>query len=133
MVWNRGKIAPKSPRRQNIKLNRIFYSLQFGFDLGELGNFDCSSIVDTVGEVLGAIFDAIFPEFAWLIDTGVELGELACEAEETFNQKSRRAIEQEKAEAKLARAWKKEMKKDRKLPMPEHKKRELGLIDSLSG
>lgn len=69
-----------------------------------MGNFDCSSIVATVGEVLSVIFDAILPEFAWLIDTGVKLGELACEAEETFNSKSKREIEQEKAEAKLAKA-----------------------------
>lgn len=77
--------------------------------------------------MIGAIFDAIFPEFAWLITTGVELGALACEAAETFNPtKSKREIE----DARLAKAWAKELKKDRKLPMPEHKKRELGLIES---
>jgi hypothetical protein len=98
--------------------------------LGELGNFDCTGTVGIVEQVLGAIFDAIFPEFAWLIETGVQLGELACEAAETFNPtKSRREIEMDKADAKLARAWEKEMKKDRRLPIPEHKKRELGLID----
>jgi hypothetical protein len=103
---------------------------QFGFDLGELGNFDCISSIGAVGEVLGAIFDTIFSEFAWLIETGVQLGELACEAAETFNPaRSRRDIEMDKIDAKLARAWEKEMKKDRKLPIPEHKKRELGLID----
>ena len=104
--------------------------MQFGFELAQLGDFDCSSTIGVVGEVLGAIFDAIFPEFAWLIETGVQLGELACKAAETFNPtKSRREIEMDEADAKLARAWEKEMKKDRKLPMPEHKKRELGLID----
>jgi hypothetical protein len=98
--------------------------------LGDLGNFDCSSTVATVGEVLGAIFDGFFPEFAWLVETGVELGELACEAAETFNpDRSKREIEMYKADAKSARAWEKEMRKERMLPMPEHKKRQLGLVD----
>ncbi|KAF3770871.1 hypothetical protein M406DRAFT_67232 [Cryphonectria parasitica EP155] len=109
---------------------KMWFEAEFGFELGEMGNFDCSSTVDLVGDVLSAIFDAIFPEFAWLITSGIQLGELACEAAETFNPtKSRREIEADRASAKLARAWEKEMKKDRKLPMPDHRKRELGLMD----
>jgi hypothetical protein len=80
-----------------VKLSLCFW--QFGFELGELGNFDCSSTVALVGEVLGASFEAIFPEFAWLIETGVQLGEFACEAAETFNPtKSRREIEMDQAD-----------------------------------
>ncbi|TVY39833.1 hypothetical protein LSUB1_G002573 [Lachnellula subtilissima] len=109
---------------------QMWFETEFGFAAGELGDFDCVGSVDVVAEVLGAIFDAIFPEFAWLINTGVVLGELACEAAEIFNPtRSKRDIEQDKVDAKLARAWQKEVKKDRKLPMPEHKKRELGIID----
>lgn len=53
---------------------------------------------------------------------------MACQAAETFNPtKSKREIEDDR----LAKAWKKEMKKDRKLPMPELKKRELGLLEDL--
>lgn len=110
--------------------SKLTFRSQFGFELGELGNFDCSSTVGIVGEVLGAIFSGLFPEFAWLIESGVELGELACEAAETFNPgKSRREIEMYQADAKSARAWEKELRKERMLPMPEHKKRQLGLID----
>lgn len=104
--------------------------MQFGFELADFGNFDCSSTVSTVGEILEAIFLGVFPEFLWLLETGVELGELACKAAETFHtSKTRRQIESDPADAKLARAWEKEMRKERMLPMPEHKKRELGLID----
>lgn len=82
-----------------------------------------------MGLVLGAIFDAIFPEFAWIVDTGVELAKATCQAVETFHKGTRRGLGMNEADAKLARAWEKELKKDRKLPMPDHKKRELGLID----
>lgn len=61
------------------------YSSQFGFDLGELGNFDCASTIDLVEEVLGHIFDAISPGFTWLIEMGVKLGEIACRAAKKFN------------------------------------------------
>lgn len=116
-----------------MKLGHLtdYLSLQFGFELGELGNFDCASTVDAVGEVLGLIFDAVFPEFSPFINAGLALGELACEAAETFNKAGhRREIDAvDAADSKLAKAWEKEMKKDRKLPIPEHKKRELGMLD----
>jgi hypothetical protein len=120
-----------TPRFYFIQGANVIFQ-QFGFELGELGSFDCSSTVETVGAVLSVIFDAILPEFAWLLATGMELGELYCEAEQNFNPTRFRSIrdtEIEKADAKLARGWEKEMKKDRKLPMPDHKKRQLGLID----
>ncbi|KAF5867938.1 uncharacterized protein Bfra_007133 [Botrytis fragariae] len=110
---------------------KMWFETEFGFDLGELGNFDCASSVDLVGEVLGNIFDAIFPEFIWLIETGVKLGEIACEAAETFNP-TRLLIRDSEisiADEQLAKAWAKEIKKERMLPMPERKKRELGLIE----
>ncbi|THV55360.1 hypothetical protein BGAL_0009g00090 [Botrytis galanthina] len=103
---------------------------EFGFELGELGNLDCASTVDLVGEVLGNIFDNIFPEFIWLIEMGVKLGEIACDAAETFNPTRLlpRDPETSMAVEKLAKAWAKEVKKERILPIPEHKKRELGLL-----
>lgn len=102
---------------------------QFGFDLGEQGEFDCESVVGAVGGVIGAILDAVAPELIWLVEAGIELGELGCAASEVFNPKSTRDLETEKTDAALARAWEKEMRRERVLPMPEHKKRELGLID----
>ncbi|TVY71255.1 hypothetical protein LSUE1_G007150 [Lachnellula suecica] len=109
----------------------MWFETEFGFEAGQLGNFDCESTVGIVGDVLAAIFAAIAPEFEWLVELGVQVGELACEAEETFNKPSKRGlgIDQFQSDAKLNKAWEKEMKKDRRLPMPEHKKRELGLLD----
>ncbi|TGO17700.1 hypothetical protein BTUL_0015g00360 [Botrytis tulipae] len=109
---------------------KMWFETEFGFELGELGNFDCASSVDLVGEVLGNIFDAIFPEFIWLIETGVKLGEIACDAAETFNPTRLllRDPETSIVDEKLAKAWAKEIKKERMLPIPEYKKRELGLL-----
>lgn len=118
-------------RRTHQPRSKANSSSQFGFKLGELGNLDCGGTVGVVAEVMAVIFDAILPEFAWLITTGVVLGKLACEAAENFNPtRSLQDRAMDAADANLAKAWKKELKKDRKLPMPEHKKRELGLIDS---
>jgi len=43
--------------------------------------------------------------------------------------RSRKDIEQDKEDARMTKAWKKELKKDRKLSMLVHKKRELSLLD----
>ncbi|TGO55367.1 hypothetical protein BCON_0093g00400 [Botryotinia convoluta] len=92
---------------------KMWFETEFGFDLGELGDFGCASTVDLVGEVLGNIFDAIFPEFIWLIETGVKLGEIACDAAETFNltRLLLRDPETSIVDEKLAKAWAKEIKK----------------------
>ncbi|KAF7959507.1 hypothetical protein EAE96_001123 [Botrytis aclada] len=94
---------------------KMWFETEFGFEL----------------EVLGNIFDAIFPEFIWLIETGVKLGEIACDAAETFNPTRLLLRDPETSiiDEKVAKAWEKEIKKERMLPMPEHKKRELGLLD----
>lgn len=88
---------------------------------------------------MGRIFETLLPEIQWLIEGAVQLGEIACDIAETFNppppppKKGSRSLlrdlEKSIADEKLAKAWAKEMKKERRLPMPEHKKRELGLID----
>ncbi|TGO66845.1 hypothetical protein BOTNAR_0053g00380 [Botryotinia narcissicola] len=99
---------------------KMWIETEFGFELGELGNFDCASSVDLIGEVLGNIFDAVFPEFIWLIETGVKLGEIACDAAETFNPTRLllRDPETSIVDEKLAKAWAKEIKKERMLPIP---------------
>ncbi|TGO28094.1 hypothetical protein BPAE_0032g00370 [Botrytis paeoniae] len=127
--WRKRDASMMDFRRQQ-KCGSRQRRVKFGFELGELGNFDCASTVDLVGEVLGNIFDAIFPEFIWLIKTGVKLGEIACDAAETFNP-TRLLLRDPKTsivDENLAKAWAKEIKKERKLPMPEYKKRELGLL-----
>ncbi|KAF7894175.1 hypothetical protein EAF00_007689 [Botryotinia globosa] len=124
--------GPQEPTTSTMesRRRRKCGSKQFDFDLGELDNFDCASSVDLVGEVLGNVFDAIFPEIIWLIETGVKLGEIACDAAETFNPTRLllRDPETSIVDEKLAKAWAKEIKKERMLPIPEHKNRELGLL-----
>ncbi|KAI9640443.1 hypothetical protein NHQ30_011188 [Ciborinia camelliae] len=106
----------------------LISSSQFGFNLGEFGSFDCAKIVNNLGDVLALLLDAIAHEFAWIAAEGVILGNIACDAADTFHPSSRKRDPEREEADRLAKAWQKEMKKTKKLPMPEHKKRELGMI-----
>lgn len=92
----------------------------------------CSKIVEAVGSVLGFIFDGPMPGFARVINDGHVLADIGCDEVDGLKEQNNHKRDLERGEAdNLAKAWQKEMRKTRNLPMKEHKEERVRIISSL--
>lgn len=82
----------------------MYLSAVFDFELGSLGDFSCDGILGTVNEAITPLFTALFPEFLWVKELGIELGNLGCAAHEAAGPGSKRATgwEEERKKMRLA-------------------------------
>jgi len=62
----------------------MMFETEFGFKLGEIGDYSCEDTVSIIGEVLEPIFVGVLPGFAWVAEEGIQIAEAACALKDTF-------------------------------------------------
>jgi len=58
-----------------------WFTAEFGFELGSMGEYSCDDTIGLIGDVLLAVM----PEFDWAIEAGIELGQAACALNDTLS------------------------------------------------